>query len=123
MSKRKRDSVPDKVPEKTEEVTKKVKKANNKTVPTKQDVALYLETITPETKKKDCKEIAAIMSDVSGEKGTMWGSAIIGYGFRNMVYESGRSVDTPLVGFAARKANIVIYQGTFENEVIVWAPN
>jgi hypothetical protein len=118
-SKRKRESVPNEVPKKTE-TPKKVKKAENKTVPTKQDVASYLETITPELKKKDCKEIAALMSDVTGEKGTMWGAAIVGYGHQDLLYESGRSVESLKVGFAARKANIVIYQGTQESFLVVF---
>lgn len=39
----------------------------------------------------------------------MWGSAIIGFGSRKLVYESGRELDWMNVGFSPRKANITLY--------------
>jgi len=39
----------------------------------------------------------------------MWGSAIIGFGTRHYVYESGREGDTMIVGFSPRKQAIALY--------------
>jgi uncharacterized protein YdhG (YjbR/CyaY superfamily) len=49
------------------------------------------------------------MESISKEKPVMWGSAIIGFGTRHYVYESGREGDTMIVGFSPRKQAIALY--------------
>jgi len=39
----------------------------------------------------------------------MWGSAIIGFGTRHYVYDSGREGDTMIVGFSPRKKALALY--------------
>lgn len=39
----------------------------------------------------------------------MWGPNLIGFGTHHYVYESGRQGDTVAVGFAPRKAALVLY--------------
>jgi hypothetical protein len=80
-----------------------------KTTPTEKSVDSYLDGVDPETKRDDCRAISKIMADVSKEPATMWGPAIIGFGFKHYEYESGHSGDMCLVGFAPRKQNIVLY--------------
>ena len=41
----------------------------------------------------------------------MWGSAIIGFGDRRLVYESGRELDWFVMGFSPRKQNLTLYIG------------
>jgi hypothetical protein len=39
----------------------------------------------------------------------MWGPSIVGYGSYRYIYESGRTGEAPLVGFAIRGRELVIY--------------
>ena len=39
----------------------------------------------------------------------MWGTAIIGFGIHHLKYASGRELDSALVGFSPRKANLTLY--------------
>ena len=53
--------------------------------------------------------ITAMIRRVTGELPKMWGDSIIGFGHHHYKYESGREGDWFLVGFAPRKANLVLY--------------
>ena len=85
--------------------------ADNKTQPTDVSVEDYLSAITPASRQSDCRELADLMSDVSGQPAVMWGPAIIGFGLNHYVYESGRRGIQPEIGFASRKNAITIYGG------------
>jgi hypothetical protein len=39
----------------------------------------------------------------------LWGTSIVGFGTYHYRYESGHEGDAPLVSFAARKAQLVLY--------------
>ena len=41
----------------------------------------------------------------------MWGPAIIGYGLRHVVSDSGREVDWLIIGFSPRKGKLSFYVG------------
>lgn len=81
----------------------------NKTVETGASVEKFLDTIEPEQKRDDCREIARMMAEVSNEPAKMWGPSIIGFGTHHYEYESGHSGDICRIGFAPRKTNIVLY--------------
>ena len=49
------------------------------------------------------------MREVTGERPKMWGSSIVGFGSYHYTYASGREGDWPVVGFAPRKQNLVLY--------------
>jgi hypothetical protein len=83
--------------------------ADTKTKPTKVSVALFLNSITDETRRADAKALAKLMESATGEKPKMWGPSIIGFGSYHYKYESGREGDTPLAGFSPRKAATAIY--------------
>jgi hypothetical protein len=80
-----------------------------KTVPTKASVGDYLDSIADETRRKDCKAVAALMKKVTGVQARMWGSSVVGFGSYHYKYASGREGDTCLVGFSSRKSALVIY--------------
>ena len=80
-----------------------------KTKPTGSSVAAYLEAIADEGRRKDCKEIAAIMARVTGCSAEMWGTSIVGFGRYHYRYASGHEGDSCVVGFASRKGDISIY--------------
>lgn len=81
----------------------------NKTQPTKHLVDAYLAAIKDEERRADATRLVALMKKATGEDPVMWGAAIIGFGLRHYVYESGREGDTVKVGFAPRKQNFAIY--------------
>ena len=82
--------------------------AENKTKPTTTTVISFLKKFSPEL-QKDCSTIAELMESISKQKPVMWGSAIVGFGTRHYVYESGREGDTMIVGFSPRKEAIALY--------------
>jgi hypothetical protein len=83
--------------------------ADNKTKPTKLSVAAFIDTLADETRRADAKALVKLMQSATGEKPTMWGTSIIGFGSYHYTYESGREGDMPLVGFSPRKAATVLY--------------
>ena len=83
--------------------------AENQTKPTKLSVSAFLDALTDETRRSDAKALVKLMQRATGEKPTMWGPAIIGFGSYHYTYESGREGDMPLAGFSPRKAATVVY--------------
>jgi len=83
--------------------------AGNKTVATRQSVPAFLNAIKDPQLRADCFTLSDLMQAASGCEPVMWGSAIVGFGSRHYVYESGREGDTVAIGFSPRKENISIY--------------
>ncbi len=83
--------------------------SENKTQPTALSVNYYLAGLEPEQRRDDARAVNAMMRRVTGAVPKMWGDAIIGFGKTHYRYESGREGDWFLVGFAPRKANLVLY--------------
>jgi hypothetical protein len=83
--------------------------AENKTKPTKISVAAFIDAITDDARRADAKALVKLMQKASGEKPTMWGPSIIGFGSHHYVYDSGREGDMPVVAFSPRKAATVLY--------------
>ena len=83
--------------------------AENKTQRTKASVAAFIAAIPDPDRRRDAKALAVLMQKATGQKPTMWGTSIVGYG--EMTYEgsSGRTVDWFPVGFSPRKAALVLY--------------
>jgi hypothetical protein len=86
--------------------------ADNKTKPTKLSVAAFIDALTDQTRRADAKALIKLMQRAAGEKPTMWGPSIIGFGSYHYKYDSGREGDMPLVAFSPRKAATVLYNAT-----------
>lgn len=82
--------------------------AENKTQRTTASVAAFLATIDDPQRQRDAKALAALMRKATGEKPAMWGSSIVGYGQTTYQGRTG-IVDWFPVGFASRKAALVLY--------------
>ena len=85
--------------------------ADNKTKPTNVSVATFIDALTDQTKRADAKALVKLMQSATGEKPTMWGPSIIGFGSYHYTYDSGREGDMPVVSFSPRKAATVLYLG------------
>lgn len=83
--------------------------ASNKTQPTSQSVARYLNELADLQQKKDSWELYAIMNQCTGAPGVMWGNSIVGFGNYHYKYKSGREGDWFLTGFAPRKKVLTLY--------------
>ena len=83
--------------------------ADTKTKPTKLSAAAFIDALTDGTRRADAKALVKLMRSATGEKATMWGPSIVGFGSYHYTYESGREGDMPIVGFSPRKAANVLY--------------
>ena len=83
--------------------------AENKTKPTKQSTAAFINSIEDKQKRADAKKLAAMMRKATGARGQMWGSSMVGYGQYHYQYASGREGDYMLTGFSPRKQALTIY--------------
>jgi hypothetical protein len=89
-------------------------KAELKTKKTEASVEDFINTIPDEQKRADSFAIMELMARHSGDKGKMWGTAIVGFGSRLWKYDSGREMDWMEIGFSPRKANLTFYIGKFD---------
>ncbi|MDI9365359.1 MAG: DUF1801 domain-containing protein [Flavobacterium sp.] len=83
--------------------------AELKTKQTDASVDAFLNTITDEQKRQDAFTILAMMEAITKAKPKMWGPAIIGFGNKRLVYETGRELDWFIMGFSPRKQNFALY--------------
>lgn len=80
-----------------------------KTKPTTASVTAYLNAIEDESRRRDCKALAALMRKVTGCRPRMWGESIVGFGSYHYKYASGHEGDSCVLGFSSRKADITVY--------------
>ena len=83
--------------------------AGNKTQPTGASVDDYIASSASEQQRADCRALKSLLSRVTGKRPKMWGPSIVGYGEYHYTYESGRTGEAPITGFAIRGREIVVY--------------
>jgi len=83
--------------------------AQNKTKPTGASVKEYLAARGSDQQRADCRELMALLEKVTQQSPKMWGPSIVGYGSYRYTYESGRTGEAPLAGFAIRGRELVVY--------------
>jgi len=87
-----------------------------KTKPTKLSVASYIAAIADDTRRADCKKLAAMMKRLTGCAPKMWGTSIVGFDSYHYKYDSGHEGDSCVVGFSSRKGDLSIYlMGGYES--------
>ena len=83
--------------------------AENKTKPTDASVERYIASRASEQQRDDCRELMALLGKITRQPPTMWGPSIVGYGSYKYTYDSGRTGEAPLAGFAIRGRELVVY--------------
>ena len=83
--------------------------AENKTRPTGASVEDYIASRANAQQSTDCRELMALFKKVTRHSPRMWGPSIVGYGSYRYTYESGRTGEMPLAGFAIRGRELVVY--------------
>ena len=69
----------------------------------------YIHAIEDPKRRADCLELAKLMEKVTGDKGSMWGTSIVGFGSYHYKYASGKEGDWMSTGFSSRKQALTIY--------------
>ena len=83
--------------------------AQLKTKATDASIEEYIASRANEEQAADCKTLMAILKKVTKHQPKMWGPSIVGYGSYRYAYESGRTGEMCLVGFAIRGRDLVVY--------------
>jgi hypothetical protein len=83
--------------------------AENKTTPTGLSVEDYIASRANAQQRTDCRELMALFKRITRQSPRMWGPSIVGYGSYRYTYESGRTGEAPLAGFAIRGRELVVY--------------
>src|SRR6185295_1762394 len=83
--------------------------AENKTKPTDASVEDYIASRANAQQRSDCQELMVLLKKVTRRSPRMWGPSIVGYGSYRYTYESGRTGEAPLAGFAIRGRELVVY--------------
>lgn len=83
--------------------------AELKTKKTELSVEEFLEKITDKEQQKDSRTIIELMQKATKSPPKMWWTAIIGFGDRHLIYESGRELDWFVMGFSPRKDALSLY--------------
>jgi hypothetical protein len=65
--------------------------------------------VEPERRRVEGERLHALMRDVTGDPGVMWGPTMVGYGDMAYAYASGREGTWFRVGFSPRKAKLSLY--------------
>ena len=86
--------------------------AENKTKFTDASVEDYITSRANAQQRVDCRELMALFKRVTRRSPRMWGPSIVGYGSYRYTYESGRTGEAPLAGFAVRGRELVVYLST-----------
>jgi hypothetical protein len=84
-------------------------KAKIKTTENDASVDEFLDSIADEQQRADSREVLEMMKRLTGMEPKMWGTSIVGFGFRTVKSPSGREVDWLETGFSPRKANLSLY--------------
>ena len=90
--------------------------AENKTKPTEASVEEYIAARGSEQQRADCQELIALLKKATKQPPRMWGPSIVGFGSYRYTYESGRTGEAPLAGFAIRGRELVIYLVPYQDE-------
>ncbi|HEX8654914.1 MAG TPA: DUF1801 domain-containing protein [Allosphingosinicella sp.] len=87
--------------------------AETKTRPTQVNVDDFIAAVEKPGRRADAEVLRDLMERVTGERATMWGPTIVGFGSYHYRYASGHEGDSPRIGFSPRSANLVLYVGGF----------
>ena len=81
--------------------------AELKTKKNRASVKKYINTIDNDNQRQDCLQLLEMMSELTGEKPSMWGTSIVGFGSYHYVYPTGNSGDWPAAGFQLASKKVI----------------
>ena len=93
----------------TSTTSQTISMAENKTKPTHASVEDYIASRANAQQRTDCRELMVLFKKVTRHSPRMWGPSMVGYGSYRYTYESGRTGEAPVAGFAIRGRELVVY--------------
>jgi hypothetical protein len=72
-------------------------------------VAAFVAKIKDVGERADCNAIIEIMEAATKSKGKMWGTAIVGFGEKEVLYAGGKTATWMQIGFSPRKGKFALY--------------
>ena len=69
----------------------------------------YIAARGSEQQRADCRELTALLRQLTRQPPRMWGPSIVGFGTYRYTYKTGHSGEAPLASFAIRGRDLVIY--------------
>lgn len=81
----------------------------NQTRASDDSVESFLAGVEDADRRSDCRALAELMTEVTGEPPRMWGPSMVGFGSYHYRYASGREGDWMLTGFSPRKRDLTVY--------------
>jgi hypothetical protein len=72
-------------------------------------VSTFLNSINDSVRKRDAKTVLKIMKELTGNKPTMWGDSIVGFGSYSYTRSTGKEYEWFQVGFSPRKNALTLY--------------
>ena len=85
------------------------KKNESKLQMTDMPIEEFLVGLENPRRRADAEALVEMLREVTGEEPKVWTYGIIGFGLHHYRHSSGREGDTGTIGFAPRKANLVLY--------------
>jgi hypothetical protein len=83
--------------------------AELKTKPTDASVSAFLGKVADPVRRADCQAVAKMLEEVTGERPTMWGPSIVGFGRYRYRNTTGKDAEWPVIGFSPRKTDLTLY--------------
>jgi hypothetical protein len=83
--------------------------AEPKTRPTEASVSAFLGTVADPARRAECRAVAKMLEEVTGEQPTMWGPSIVGFGRYRYRGANGKDAEWPVIGFSPRKTDLTFY--------------
>lgn len=93
----------------------------NKTKATDGSIDAYIAERANPQQATDCRTLITLFENLTGQAPKMWGPSIVGFDSYRYTYESGRSGEAPLTGFAIRGRELVIYLNCEEDDTALFA--
>jgi len=69
----------------------------------------FIKTIDDQQKRKDSEKLLDLFRRITGDEGSMWGTAIIGFGAYTYKRSDGKEYQWMATGFSPRKQNLTLY--------------
>jgi hypothetical protein len=85
--------------------------AEIKTTARTTSAAAFIKQVDGEQRRKDCRDLVALMREVTGHPPKMWGTSIVGFDRYQYRLASGKENEMLLTGFSPRKQDLVLYLG------------
>jgi hypothetical protein len=91
--------------------------ADPKTLKNTASVTAFVNAVADPDRRRDCKAVMKLMKEATGEKPSMWGASIIGYGSYDYRYANGKPASMIVTGLSPRARNLTLYiMSGFETE-------